>query len=126
MFVIRAVIRNLKYRQNIFPYKGPGIKLLQSPVITSQVLVVGCPAGHNSHGWSPAGVPSWRKADLKAPVCLLQAGTETLKKELFKQWLRQLSLQGTSSYLWLKKDRAEKSIVECEKESIMGVQWSSK
>lgn len=70
---------------------------------------------HSFHGWSCAGVPSWRKAELKAPVWLPQAG-ETLKKGLFKQWLRRLGLQGTSSYLCLKKDRTKKSIVECEKE----------
>lgn len=28
----------------MFSYKGPGIKFLQSPVATSQILAVGCPA----------------------------------------------------------------------------------
>lgn len=36
---------------------------------------------HSFHGWSCAGVPSWRKAELKAPVWLPQAG-ETKERAL--------------------------------------------
>lgn len=69
----------------MFPYKAPGIKLFQSPAVTSHHITdFGCgvfcsssgtlwqlgPDLHRFHGWSCAGAPSWRRAELS---CLAAA-----------------------------------------------------
>lgn len=118
------------------------IKLWQSPMITSQILTVKFSAVPLKHCriagvWSSHLTLHWA---LLNPCCRClqleeswakcschRLGRQTLEKRLFKRWLRHLGSQGSSSYLCLKTDRKEKSIMGmCKREWITGVQQSSR